>query len=96
MVELNGIGLNSAGLTKYAINDNVCFQYLVSERSDEINQCYDENYPLHQCTLHDIKFLELLIQCGAVTTVRTSTQQMTALHVLLLQGKKSAEDTLQV
>ena len=38
---------------------------------------------------------ELLIQCGATTTVRTSTQLMTALHVLLLQGKKSAEDTLQ-
>jgi len=72
-----------------------CVKYLVSERSDEINQCYDENYPIHQCTLHDIKFLELLIQCGATTTVRTSTQLMTALHVLLLQGKKSAEDTLQ-
>ena len=27
--------------------------------------------------------------------MRTSTQLMTALHVLLLQGKKSAEDTLQ-
>ena len=48
-----------------------------------------------QAALHDIKFLELLIQCGAETTVRTSTQQMTALHVVLLQGKKSAEDTLQ-
>jgi len=72
-----------------------CVKYLVSERSDEINQCYDENFPIHQCTLHDIKFLELLIQCGATTTVRTSTQLMTALHVLLLQGKKSAEDTLQ-
>ena len=34
-----------------------CVKYLVSERSDEINQCYDENYPIHQCTLHDIKFL---------------------------------------
>ena len=67
----------------------------MSERSDEINQCYDENFPLHQATLHDIKFLELLIQCGAVTTVKTTTQLMTALHVLLLQGKKSAEDTLQ-
>ena len=72
-----------------------CVKYLVSERSDEINQCYDENFPLHQATLHDIKFLELLIQCGAVTTVKTTTQLMTALHVLLLQGKKSAEDTLQ-
>merc|ERR1711953_593723 len=45
--------------------------------------------------LHDIKFLELLIQCGAETTVRTSTQLMTALHVVLLLGKKTAEDTLQ-
>ena len=34
-----------------------CVRYLVSERSDEINQCYDENYPIHQATLHDIKFL---------------------------------------
>jgi len=72
-----------------------CVKYLVSERSDEINQCYDEYYPIHQSTLHDIKFLELLIQCGAETTVRTSTQLMTALHVLLLQGKKSATETLQ-
>lgn len=76
-----------------------CVKYLVSERSDEINQCYDEYYPIHQvrwlnsgtfftidcrlmlcvfqASLHDIKFLELLIQCGAETTVRTSTQLMT-------------------
>lgn len=72
-----------------------CVKYLVSERSDEINQCYDEYYPIHHAALLDIKFLELLIQCGAETTVRTSTQLMTALHVVLLQGKKSAEDTLQ-
>lgn len=72
-----------------------CVKYLVSERTDEINQCYDEYYPIHQAALHDIKFLELLIQCGAETTVRTSTQQMTALHVVLLEGKKTAEDTLQ-
>ncbi|CAB4061078.1 unnamed protein product [Lepeophtheirus salmonis] len=38
---------------------------------------------------------KLLIQCGAETTVRTPTQLMTALHVVLLQGKKTAEDTLQ-
>lgn len=72
-----------------------CVKYLVSERSDEINQCYDEYYPIHHAALHDIKFLELLIQCGADTTVKTSIQQMTALHVVLLQGKKTAEDTLQ-
>ena len=59
-----------------------CVKYLVSERSDEINQCYDEYYPIHHAALHDIKFLELLIQCGAETTVRTSTQLMTALHVV--------------
>jgi hypothetical protein len=53
---------------------------LVSERSDEINQCYDEYYPIHQSTLHDIKFLELLIQCGADTNVRTSTQGASHTH----------------
>ena len=41
-------------------------------------------------------YLELLIQCGAETKVRTTTQSMTALHVLLLQGKKNAVDTLKV
>lgn len=66
-----------------------CVKYLVSERSDEINQCYDEYYPIHHAALLDIKFLELLIQCGAETTVRTSTQLMTALHVVLLQVKYS-------
>ena len=64
-----------------------CVKYLVSERSDEINQCYDEYYPIHHAALLDIKFLELLIQCGAETTVKTSTQLMTALHVVLLQVK---------
>ena len=64
-----------------------CVKYLVSERSDEINQCYDEYYPIHHAALHDIKFLELLIQCGAETTVRTSTQLMTALHVVCYQFK---------
>lgn len=39
--------------------------------------------------------MELLVACGAQTTVRTATQQMTVLHVLFLLGKKSAEDTLQ-
>ena len=58
---------------------------LIQIRSDDINQCYDEFYPIHQAALHDIKFLELLIQCGAETAVKTSTQQMTALHVVLLQ-----------
>ena len=75
-----------------------CVKYLVSERSDEINQCYDEYYPIHHAALLDIKFLELLIQCGAETTVKTSTQLMTALHVVLLQVKgpknivKSSDD----
>ncbi|KAG7153480.1 putative SOCS box and ankyrin repeat-containing protein [Homarus americanus] len=72
-----------------------CVKYLVLERSDEINQCYDEYYPIHQAALHDLKFLDLLIQCGAETTVRTYTQQMTVLHVVFLLGKKTAEDTLE-
>lgn len=25
-----------------------CVQFLISERADEINQCYDEYYPIHQ------------------------------------------------
>ncbi|CAG0890270.1 unnamed protein product [Darwinula stevensoni] len=71
-----------------------CVRYLVSERSEEINQCYDEYYPIHQAALHDLKFLELLITCGADVKVRTATQQLTVLHVVFLLGKKSAEDTL--
>ncbi|KAK2727698.1 hypothetical protein QYM36_008253 [Artemia franciscana] len=71
-----------------------CVKYLVYERPEEINQCYDEYYPLHQATQHETRFVELLVQCGASTTVRTNTQQMTALHVLFLLGKRSAEDTL--
>lgn len=73
-----------------------CVKFLVSERSPEINQCYDEYYPIHQAALHDIKFLELLIQCGADVRVRTATQQMTVLHVVFLLGKKSADETLQM
>ena len=71
--------------------DSVC----IIQKNFFCFQCYDEFYPIHHAALLDIKFLELLIQCGAETTVRTSTQLMTALHVVLLQGKKSAEDTLQ-
>jgi hypothetical protein len=47
-----------------------------------------------QAVLHDQRFLDLLIQCGAETTVRTATQQMTVLHILFLLGWKSAEETL--
>ncbi|KAL1131937.1 hypothetical protein AAG570_011548 [Ranatra chinensis] len=72
-----------------------CVKYLVSERSDEINQCYDEYYPIHQAALRPIKFLELLISCGATTSVCTATQQMTVLHLVFLLGRKSAEETLQ-
>lgn len=39
-----------------------CVKFLVSERSEEINQCYDEYYPIHQAALHNIKFLDLLIR----------------------------------
>ncbi|XP_014251169.1 ankyrin-3 [Cimex lectularius] len=72
-----------------------CVKYLVSERSDEINQCCDEYYPIHQAALRPIKFLELLIGCGASTSVCTTTTQMTVLHLVFLIGKKSAEETLQ-
>ncbi|XP_055682929.1 ankyrin-3 isoform X1 [Lutzomyia longipalpis] len=71
-----------------------CVQQLVITRSDEINLIKDEYYPIHQAILHDTRFLELLIQHGAVTTVRTCTQQMTLLHVVLLHARKSAEDVL--
>ncbi|GAB6032671.1 hypothetical protein CHUAL_011547 [Chamberlinius hualienensis] len=73
-----------------------CVKFLVVERSLEINQCYDEYYPIHQAALHDIKFLDLLLQCGADVKVRTATQQMTVLHVVFLLGKKSASETLQM
>lgn len=39
-----------------------CVKYLVAERSEEINQCYDEYYPIHQAALQPVKFLEILIQ----------------------------------
>lgn len=71
-----------------------CVQHLVTTRSDEINLLKDEYYPIHQAVLHDRKFLELLIQYEAITTVRTSTQQMTLLHVVILTARKNAEDTL--
>lgn len=71
-----------------------CVQQLVTTRSDEINLMKDEFYPIHQAVLHEGKFLDLLIQYGAETTVKTCTQQMTLLHVVILTARKSAEDTL--
>lgn len=71
-----------------------CTQFIVTERSEEIHVLKDEYYPIHYAVLHDNKFLELLINAGADTTVRTTTQQMTLLHVVLLVAHKSAEDTL--
>ncbi|XP_037907447.1 ankyrin-3 isoform X3 [Hermetia illucens] len=71
-----------------------CVQQLVITRSDEINTIKDEYYPIHQAVLHDGRFLDLLIQHGASTTVRTCTQQMTLLHVVIIAARKSAEDTL--
>lgn len=47
-----------------------------------------------KAVLHDVKFVEKLLQVGAETNVRTATQQMTCLHVLFLLGKKSSEDAL--
>ena len=71
-----------------------CVQQLVTTRSDEINLIKDEFYPIHQAVLHDGRFLNLLIDHEASTIVRTSTQQMTLLHVVILTARKSAEDTL--
>ncbi|EDV95543.1 GH15721 [Drosophila grimshawi] len=70
-----------------------CVQQLVVTRSEEINLIMDEYYPIHHAVLHDGRFLEMLIQHGAITTVRTCTQQMTLLHVVILAARKSAEDT---
>jgi hypothetical protein len=28
-----------------------CVQYLLGERADELNQCFDEYYPIHQVSL---------------------------------------------
>jgi ankyrin repeat protein len=71
-----------------------CVQNLVTTRSDEINLLKDEFYPIHQAVLHDGKFLELLIANGSYLNVRTSTQQMTLLHVVILTARKNADDTL--
>lgn len=58
-----------------------CVQQLIVTRPEEINLIRDEYYPIHQAILHDVHFLELLIQHGAITTVRTCTQQLTLLHM---------------
>jgi len=71
-----------------------CVKLLLPSRQDEVNQCFDEYYPIHQAILYDIKFVEILLQCNVDLTVRTATQQLSVLHVLLLLGKKSATDTL--
>jgi hypothetical protein len=70
-----------------------CVQHLVTARSYEINLLKDDYYPIHQAVLHDIKFLELLIQHEASTLVKTSIQHMTLLHVVILIARKSADDT---
>ncbi|XP_050307608.1 ankyrin-3 [Anthonomus grandis grandis] len=71
-----------------------CTEYLVQERSEEIHILKDEYYPIHYAASNDLKFLELLIAAGADTTVRTCTQQMSLLHVVLLVAHKPAEDTI--
>lgn len=65
-----------------------CVQFLIGERGDEINQCYDEYYPIHHAVLHDVKFVERLLAAGADATKTTNTQMMTVLHILFLLGKK--------
>ncbi|CAH0387034.1 unnamed protein product [Bemisia tabaci] len=71
-----------------------CVKLLVTVRSDEIGKCVDEYYPLHHAVLKPLKFLALLSSNGADLTVVTPTQQMNALHLVFLLGRKSAEDTL--
>ncbi|KAL1497139.1 hypothetical protein ABEB36_008145 [Hypothenemus hampei] len=71
-----------------------CTVYLVQERSEQIHILKDEYYPIHYAACNDLKFLELLISAGADTKVRTCTQQMTLLHVVLLVAHKPAEDTI--
>ena len=71
-----------------------CVKLLIASRQEEINKPYDdEYYPIHQAVLHATKFVDILLQCNADVTVRTATQQLTIIHVLLLFGKKSASDT---
>jgi hypothetical protein len=65
-----------------------CVQQLVTTRSDEINLMKDEFYPIHQAVLHDGKFLDLLIQHGAETNVKTCTQQMTLFACSNFNGPK--------
>jgi hypothetical protein len=71
-----------------------CVKLLLPSRQEEVNQCFDEYFPIHQAVLHDVKFVEILLQCNVDLSVRTATQQLTVLHVLLLLGKKSAADTM--
>lgn len=71
-----------------------CVKLLLPSRQEEVNQCSDEYYPIHQAVLHDVKFVEILLQCNVDLSVRTATQQLNVLHVLLLLGKKSAADTM--
>ena len=33
-----------------------CVQYLLGERAEEINQCYDEYYPIHQVRVFVVGF----------------------------------------
>ena len=60
-----------------------CVKYLVSERSDEINQCYDENYPIHQATRHEQEHQQRLELCEQ-------------LHQLSYQGEKQEHHHEQV
>ncbi|XP_076255404.1 uncharacterized protein LOC143193220 isoform X2 [Rhynchophorus ferrugineus] len=73
-----------------------CTRHLVASRTgnNELNMLKDEYYPIHYAASNELKFLDLLITAGASSTVRTTTQQMTLLHVVLLVAHKSAEDTI--
>ncbi|XP_021964481.1 ankyrin-3 [Folsomia candida] len=71
-----------------------CVQFLINERGDEINQLFDEYFPIHHAVLHDVKFSMSLLAAGALATVRTATENMSALHVLFYRKRGSAEDAL--
>lgn len=46
-----------------------CVQFLINERGDEINQLFDEYFPIHHAVLHDVKFSMSLLAAGALATV---------------------------
>lgn len=58
-----------------------CVNYLIAERPEEINQLYDEYYPIHQAVLQPIRFLELLLQVTNRQSVCLATEHLLSLLV---------------